>query len=116
MSTAEVPAALCTRLHAAARRDMGGTEPPTSEVNNLSRNACRWIRRTGVAWKIPLDVYHYQADDGSILDIHYMHPRDLLMYLIANHPVTIFGTADTKKTKAILVCVLAGVLQLPQYA
>ena len=99
---AEVPAALCNRLHAAARRDMGGTEPTTSETNNLARNAYRWIRRAGVAWKIPLNVYQYDCGDGSFLDIHYMHPRSLLEYMLENHPVTIFGTADKTKAKESL--------------
>ena len=81
---------------------MGGTGPTTSETNNLARNAYRWIRRAGVAWKIPLNVYQYDCGDGSFLDIHYMHPRSLLEYMLENHPVTIFGTADKTKAKESL--------------
>ena len=96
---AEVPAKLCKRLHSAARHDMGQTAPTTSDENNVARNAYRWIRRSGVAWKIPLDVYQYKCDDGSFLDVHYIHPKNLLKYLIEKHPVVIFGTADTRKAQ-----------------
>ena len=96
---AEVPAKLCKRLHSAARHDMGQTAPTTSDENNVARNAYRWIRRAGVAWKIPLDVYQHKCDDGSFLDVHYIHPKQLLKYLIEKHPVVIFGTADTSKAK-----------------
>ena len=78
LTRAEVPAKLCKRLHSAARHDMGQTGPTTSDENNVARNAYRWIRRAGVAWKIPLDVYQHKCDDGSFLDVHYIHPKKLV--------------------------------------
>ena len=98
----KVPAKQCKRLHSAARHDMGETGQHTSDENNVSRNAYRWIRRAGVAWKVPLDVYHYECDDGLVLDIHYIHPKNILKYLIEHHPVVIFGTGDKHKAKQSL--------------
>ena len=69
---------------------MGETPAGTSDENNVARNAYRWIRRAGVAWKIPLDVYKHECADGSILDIYYMHPKKLLKFLIENHPIVLF--------------------------
>ena len=83
----------------------------TSDKYNVARNACKLIRRIGVGWKIPLDVYQYTCDDGSILDIHYIHPRKLLSYLLEHHPVVIFGTVDEDTAQKSLVAFWKGFKQ-----
>ena len=93
LTGAEVPAKQCVRLQHAACHDGAHT----SDKFNVARNAYRFIRRAGVAWKVPLDVFQYVCDDGSLLDIHYLHPKKLLTYLLEEQPMTIFGTNDPVK-------------------
>lgn len=93
----KVPATTCTRLQDSARHEVGTTSVTNQATKNAARNAYRLIKMSGVAWKIPLSVYKHIRDDGSILEIH---PKDLVTYLLENHPIALFGTND--KTKNII--------------
>ena len=92
----EVPARLRKRLQDATSHE-SGTAKPTSGHSNVARNAYRSTRRWGIAWRVKRDVYNYHCEDGSVLPIHYLHPKKLIEYLVWCHPVVVFGTPDACK-------------------
>ena len=102
---------MCHRLQTAARHDIGETGRPTSRNFNVARNAYRLVKRAAIAWKVPLNVFNYTCDDGSILDIHYLHPKHLLSYFLENHPVLLFGTPDRDKAQQSLLAWWKGFAQ-----
>ena len=112
-SRAKVSARLCTRLQdAAAFESSGRTSKPTSATSNVARNAYRQIRRLGVGWKVKTDVYEFICeDDGSILPIHYLHPKKMMEYLLKTHPVVLFGSMDPGKARESLVAFWEGYKQ-----
>ena len=108
----EVPARLCKRLQdAASHESSGGTAKPSSGHSNVARNAYRSIRRWGIAWRVKLDVYNYHCEDGSVLPIHYLHPKKLIEYLVRCHPVVVFGTPDACKARESLLAFWEGYQQ-----
>lgn len=111
MPLSQVSAKLCTRLKHAAAHEAGETAATTSENYNVARNAYRMIRRLGIAWKVELDIFEYECDDGAVLPIHYLHPRKLLKFLIEKHPIVVFGTPDHQKAQQSLVAFWKGYSQ-----
>ena len=66
-----------------------------SEHANVARNA----------WKVPLDIYDLTSH-GSILNIHYLHPKDFIkIYLAQKRPIThcCFGANNAEKAESFLV-------------
>lgn len=104
-------ARLCTQLQNAARQEHGVDAKPVSENANAARNAYRMIKRLGIAWKVPLDIYKFTSEDGSILDIHYLHPKKMIEYLVQKQPIVVFGTNDADKAEQSLLAFWEGFKQ-----
>ena len=101
-------ARLCTQLQNAARQEHGVDAKLVSEDANAARNAYRMIKRLGIAWKVPLDIYKFTSEDGSTLDIHYLHPKKLMEYLVQKHPIVVFGTNKADKAEQSLLAFWEG--------
>lgn len=83
------------RLRQAALVDAGQVaKQKVNPVKNACRTALRLIGRSGIAWQVPLDVFQYECEDGSFVDISYIHPKKMLEYLMERHPIVVLGNSD----------------------
>lgn len=58
---------------------------------HAQRNAWRTFRRYGIGWKVPLSVFHFTGSEGEVLEIPYIAPKDILQFLLKQHPDILFG-------------------------
>ena len=80
----------CETIRQAALMEVG-IEPRPEKIHNIVRDTYKSIQRFGIGWKVPLDVVDFRFEDGSLLSVHYLHPRKLLEYLVAKKPQAIYG-------------------------
>ena len=89
-AAAKVPAQTCQRMREAAAVESGETCKKPAP-NHVARDAYRSIKRWGISWKIPFDVYLFKCKDSEYLEVQYMCPEKTLPYLAARHPRVVFG-------------------------
>lgn len=94
----KVPASKVEALRRGAMEDLGhlnlAVETKSSDSGwkkHAQRNAWRTFRRYGIGWKVPLSVFHFTGSEGEVLEIPYIAPKDILQFLLKQHPDILFG-------------------------
>lgn len=55
------------------------------------------MRRLGIAWKVEIDVFTVELEDGSKTEIHYLPPQKILQFLVEHHPRLVCGEETWEK-------------------
>ena len=100
---AQVPATTCSRLKEAAQAEFGNLQNSVKSEKkyNHSRDAMRAIRRMGVGWRVPLDIFKHICSNGEVLKITYMHPKKLAGFLMEKHPMVLLGNPSVDAAESI---------------
>ena len=102
LATSKVPATACARIRHGALVEAGDWDNVNKfdKGPNAMRDAFRAVRRWGIGWRVPIDKFNFQCEDGSWICIGYLHPKNMLEYLISKHPITLLGVPDLEVGKS----------------
>lgn len=91
----EVPAVTMERVREGALQASGERASRKRKYTNAARDASRALRRLGIGWKIPLRSHPFQSAYGNEpMEAAYLHPVDLLTYLLEKAPEVLWGGFD----------------------
>ena len=75
----------------AGTTDREGSKSTPSWMKNCSRQAWNMFYRMNLGWKVKLSTYEFDPGDGDVISLPYLAPRDVLEYLLGNHPDAVVG-------------------------
>lgn len=97
----EVPANTVDRMRRGAFRgasELPGEQPnpkrrklEQTENKNALRDTRRMVKRWGIGWRVPLSTFTLQVAEGQNVETPFIHPRDLIQYLLNSAPEVLWG-------------------------
>ena len=92
----KVPASSIAKNVAAAKlegsRACGVASAGRMSSQNATRDVDRLLNRFGMAWKVPRDMFTFQAPDHKdVLEVPYIRPSCWVEFLLKRHPVLLCG-------------------------
>ena len=80
--------------------DLECADKTPSWKKNCSRAAWNYFYKMKLGWRVKQKIYQQDDGDGNILEIPYVPPKELLQFLMTNHPDVLVGGFDSPSERA----------------